>query len=85
MLKAAIKGEQNDIEKINIEALGVLCSKEYGSVKIFQKLFNETFGKYLKSPEYKQTLESIVINKIFNQKSKNSLNNWITDTARPLS
>ena len=80
VLKAAIKGERSDIEKINLEELEVLCSKEYGSVKLFQKLFRENFGKYFTDSEYNLALEAIVINKIFDAKSKNSLNNWISKT-----
>ena len=77
VLKTALRGNVSEIEKINLDSLEVLSSKEYGSVKVFQKLFQETFGKYFKKCEYRRALESIVINKIFDSKSKHSLKAWI--------
>ena len=77
ILKKALKSRTGEIETMNLADLEVLCSKEYGSIKLFQSLFKKYFGKLLKSKKYSRALEAIVINKIFEPKSKNSLQNWL--------
>ena len=76
-LKTALKGGLTEVEKVNLSELQVLCNKEYGGIKLFQKLYKKYFGKYFAEENYNKALEAIVINKIFNPKSKNSLKSWM--------
>ncbi len=76
-LKASLAGSSK-IEKIKLEDLEVMNVKEYGSVKVFEKLFDKYFGKSLDQKYYSE-IKKIVINKIFNPKSKNALNNWLRE------
>ena len=59
-----------------LEDLEVIDVKEYGSVKVFEKLFEKYFSKSL-DKKYYEEIKKIVINKIFDSKSKNALNNWL--------
>ena len=77
-MKTSLKAGSGEIEKVDLSNLEILCNKEYGSVKLFQKLYKKYFGKLLKSKNYSKALEAIIINKIFDPKSKNSISNWIS-------
>lgn len=77
VLKKALKGHAGEIESISLDELEVLCTKEHSSVKVFQLLFKKHFSKLLKNKKYANAIEAIVINKIFEPKSKNSLQNWL--------
>ena len=77
-LKTALKNGNGEIDKLDLSELEVLCNKEYGSVKVFHQLYQKYFGNYLTHSNYNKALESCVINKIFNPKSKNSLKNWLS-------
>ena len=76
-LKASLAGNSK-IDQIKLEDLEVMNVKEYGSVKVFEKLFDKYFGKSLDKKYYSE-IKKIVINKIFNPKSKNALNNWLRE------
>jgi len=77
-LQTALKKEKLDIETIDLSLLEILCNKEYGSIKLFQNLYKKYFGKYFSNTNYNKALEAIVINKIFDPKSKNAIKNWIS-------
>ena len=77
-LKDALKGK-SEIEKVSLENLKLMCSKEFGGIAIFGKLFDNNFKKIIDKKYYKE-IKAITINKIFNPKSKNSLHNWIRKT-----
>lgn len=64
------------IEKNKLEDLELIASKEYGTIAVFEKLFDKTFDKIIPQ-EYKKEIKAIVINKILDPKSKNGLNNWL--------
>ncbi|MBU1870722.1 IS1634 family transposase [Patescibacteria group bacterium] len=64
------------IEKVKLEDLELIACKEYGSIAVFEKLFDKVFGKIIPK-EYEKEIKAIVINKIFDPKSKNGLNNWL--------
>ena len=75
----ALKASLNDdtkVEKVKLEDLELITSKEYGSIAVFEKLFDKTFDKIIPQ-EYKKEIKAIVINKIFDPKSKNGLKNWL--------
>jgi transposase len=78
MIKESLKGN-TPISKTKLEDLEVLSTKQYGNIKIFSKLYDQYFGKYFTSQNYNNALRSIVINKIFDPKSKNSINNWLSE------
>ena len=81
VLKALLKGSGNKkIETIDINELQLINSVEYGSIALFSKLYEISFGKYLKNlilDNHNEALKKIIINKIFESKSKNGLNNWL--------
>lgn len=79
LLKEAIKKSGSgagEIEKVNLKEMEMLCSKEYGSVAVFEKLFHEHIGDCI-GRKYKDQIKAIVINKILEPKSKNALPNWL--------
>lgn len=75
ILKEAIKSN-GSIDKVKLKDLTMLSSKEYGSILVFEKLFNRYF-KNLFNRKYQTALKAIIINKIFDPKSKNALINWL--------
>lgn len=80
VLKESLKGN-SVLPKVRLEDLEVLSSKQYGNIALFSKLYDQYFSKYFKkNKNYNQSIKSIIINKIFDPKSKNSLNNWIKQT-----
>ena len=74
-LQASLNNDTK-IEKVKLEDLELIASKEYGSIAVFEKLFDKTFEKIIPQ-EYKKEIKAIVINKIFDPKSKNGLKNWL--------
>jgi transposase len=79
MMKGSLKGN-TPISKAKFEDLEVISNKQYGNIAIFSKLYDEYFSKYFKdNKKYNEALKIIIINKIFDPKSKNSLNNWIKE------
>lgn len=77
-LKTMLKSGSGEIDKVDLKHLEIIANKEFGGIKLFQKLYKEHFGKYFDKKSYNKALEAIVINKIFNPKSKNSLKNWLS-------
>ena len=84
-LKAALNND-TQIEKVKLEDLEVVGAKEYGSIAIFSKLFDQYFTDLI-DVKYLAELKAIVINKIFDPKSKHGLNNWVkqVDLGLPFS
>ncbi|MEK6659243.1 MAG: IS1634 family transposase [Campylobacterota bacterium] len=82
----AVLNNDTQIEKVRLEDLEVVGAKEYGSVAVFAKLFDQYFTDLIDA-KYLAELKAIVINKIFDPKSKNSLNNWVkqVDLGLPFS
>ena len=64
------------IDKITLENLQIIDIKEYWNIAIFSKLFDNDFSKIIDKKYYKE-IKAITINKIFNTKSKNWLDNWL--------
>ena len=77
-LQESLKGN-TPISNKNLEDLEVLSTKQYGNIKIFSKLYDQYFGKYFTNKNYNNALRSIIINKIFDSRSKNSINNWLNE------
>jgi transposase len=77
-LQESLKGNTL-ISKAKLEDLEVLSTKQYGNIKIFSKLYDQYFGKYFTNQNYNNALRSIIINKIFDPKSKNGINNWLNE------
>lgn len=63
---------------INLDNLEVLATKEFGSVKVFQSIFDKYFKSIIGSTYY-NAIQAITINKILDNKSKNSLHLWTQD------
>lgn len=78
MVKDSLKGN-TPISKTKLEDLEVLSTKQCGNIKIFSKLYDQYFGKYFTDKNYNNALRAIAINKIFDPKSKNSINNWLNE------
>ena len=64
------------IEKSKFEDLEVNDVREYWSTAIFWKIFDKYFSNLI-DKKYQNVIRAIVINKIFDPKSKNALNNWL--------
>ncbi len=62
--------------KVNIEDLEVIASKQYGSIAVFWKIFDSIF-KWIIASKYMKEIKAMVINRIFEPKSRKGLNNWI--------
>ena len=77
-LQESLKGN-TPISNKNLEDLEVLSTKQYGNIKVFSKLYDQYFGKYFTNKNYNNALRSIIINKIFDSRSKNSINNWLNE------
>lgn len=77
-LQKSLKKETSELNKFDLSDLEVLCTKEYGNIKLFQKLYTKYFGQYFTEERYNKALCAIVINKIFNPKSKRGLKNWLS-------
>ena len=79
-IEEAVKGKSGvKMETLEtLETLEVLCSKQAGSISVFSKLYDKYFAKHI-DKRYNNSLEAIVINKIFDPKRKNSLKNWIKE------
>jgi len=65
-----------EVDKVLLDNLKLIASKEFGSVKVFDKIFDQNFKKTINKKYYNE-IKAIVINKIFDTKSKNSLKNWL--------
>lgn len=81
-IKSALGGDTKLSAK-SLESLKVITTKEYGTVKVMGDIFDELFGKTLSNLPSPSTLKqlraikAIVLNKIFEPKSKYSLTNWM--------
>lgn len=79
-LKAKLKNSgKKEIEKIDLNSMKIISSLECGSIEIFTKLYDQYFGKYFIKNNYNNALKTIIINKIFDPKSKNGLKNWMKE------
>jgi len=67
---------EKEIKFYNTNKIQILDTKEYWSIKVFEHLFNKYFFWVLDKKYYEQ-IKAITINKIFEPKSKNSLDNWL--------
>lgn len=74
-LKNSLNKSDSEIAKYKLEDLEVVASKEYGSILVFQKIFNDIFWKII-SNKYKNEIMAMTINRIFEPQSKHSLKNW---------
>lgn len=75
-LKASLNNDTK-VEKFRLEDLELIACKEYGSIAVFEKLFDKVFGNIIPQ-EYKKEIKAIVLNKILDPMSKKSLlNNWL--------
>ena len=78
-LQESLNKNNTLVSKKRLESLEILCTKQYGNIKIFSKIFDKHFGKYINDINYEKALKAIVINKIFNPKSKNGIHNWLDE------
>jgi len=78
MIKESLKGN-TQITKNKFEDLEIISTKQYGNIKIFAKIYDQYFGKYFSNKNYNQALKTIIINKIFDPKSKNGIDNWLKE------
>lgn len=82
-VKSALHGDSR-MPTSSLESLKVIATKEYGTVKVMGDIFDASFGKTfasLSSPpslRYARAIKAIVLNKIFESKSKYSLPNWVS-------
>lgn len=82
MVKESLKGN-TAMAKTKFEDLEIISNKQYGNIQIFSKLFEQYFGKYFTNKNYNQALKTIVINKLFDPKSKNGIDNWLAEVDLP--
>lgn len=77
-LQKSLRNQSGEVDRLDLSELEVLCTKEYGNIRLFQKLYAEYFGKYFTKAHYNRAIEAIVINKIFAPRSKRALKNWLS-------
>lgn len=77
------KKNNQDISMESLENLTYLCSKEYWNVAVFSKIFDNIFWKII-SKKYIKEIKSMTINRIFEPKSRNWLNNWLKQVDLPI-
>lgn len=77
-IQKLLKNNKGELTKLDLADMQILCNKEYGNIKLFKALYEKYFAKYFKNTGYNKAIQAIVLNKIFNPKSKNGLKNWLS-------
>ena len=79
LLKKSLSGENiTSANILNSDMIDVITTKQFGNVAIMGKLFDDTFAKLI-DKKFFNPIKAVVINKIFEPKSKNSLPNWLKE------
>jgi len=75
-LKAVLNDNSSKVELAELKNLNLLCSKEFGSTAVFWNLYKNFIKPHI-NRKYQDIIEAIVVNRIFEPKSKHWLENWI--------
>lgn len=75
-LKTLLKEDSSKVSLTDLKDLTLIWSKEFWSTAVFWILYN-TFIKPKINRKYQNIIEAMVVNRIFEPKSKNGLMNWI--------
>jgi transposase len=79
LLKKSLAGENLSANNIlKSDKFQVITTKQFGNVAVMSKIFDDTFTKII-DKRYCNPIKAIVINKIFEPKSKNALHNWLRE------
>ncbi len=79
LLKKSFSGEKLSANNVlTAGSFDVITTKQFGSVAVMGKVFDDNFGQII-DKKYLNPIKAIVINKIFEPKSKNALHNWLRE------
>jgi len=77
LLKKSLSGANLSSENfLKDENIQIITTKQFGNVAVMENIFDATFKNIL-GKQYYSIIKAIVINKIFEPKSKNALPNWL--------
>lgn len=75
-LKTVLSDKSSKVDLVDLKNLKLLCSKERWSTAVFSSLYEKCIKQHI-NRKYQDIIEAMVVNRIFEPKSKHWLENWI--------